>query len=366
MPILWRYLIYNFFQVFGLSVCSFISILLVTRFQDIARFASTGAAYSYVSLFVFYQIPSILPLAIPISCLIASILLFQRLSRSHELTAFRSLGMGLFSVGFPLFIAGAALALLNFTIVSEIAPKCRALSKSLAYEMTAVNPLSLLQKETLVKLKNTYFDMKVLKSGKYAKDIIFIMRNLSNQRLGLLTAKELSLDGDYLTGKAVTFISSIDSKKAENFDHLVIENQSEMRTKTAELSQFLHPSNWHFNFDYLTIRMLRAKKAAEKSDTDEKIPYRTYQEVSRRLSLSLAAFTFTVIGTTFGMQIGRNRNKKGIAWALALATLFMISFISAKSMKHATLTPILCYILPHPIILFFSARYFKKVSEGIE
>lgn len=365
MPILWRYLIYNFFQVFGLSVCSFISILLVTRFQDIARFASTGAAKSYVALFVFYQIPSILPLAIPISCLIASILLFQRLSRSHELTAFRSSGLGLFSVAFPLFIAGAVLALLNFTIVSEVAPKCRALSKNLAYEMTAVNPLSLLQKDTLVKIKNTYFDMKVLKSGKYAKDIIFIMRNLSNQRLGLLTARELSLEGDYLTGKAVTFISSVDSKKAENFDHLVIENQLEMRTKTAELSQFLHPSNWHFNFDYLTIRMLRAKKAAENAD-EQKIHYRTYQEISRRLTLSMAAFTFTVIGTTFGMQIGRNRNKKGVAWALALATLFMISFISAKSMKHATLAPILCYLLPHPIILYFSMRYFKKVSEGIE
>lgn len=304
-------------------------------------------------------------MAIPISCLIASLILFQRLSRSHELTAFRASGIGLLRIAYPLFLAGATLSLLNFTIISEIAPKCRALSKSLAYEMTAVNPLSLLQKDTLVKLKNTYFDMKVLKSGKYAQDIIFIMRNLSNQRLGLLTAKELSLDGDFLTGKSVTFISSIDSKKAENFDHLVIENQTEMRTKTEELSQFLHPSNWHFNFDYLTVRMIRAKKAAEKNDSD-KIPYKTYQEIARRSTLSLAALTFTLIGTFFGMEIGRGRSKKGIFWALALAALFMISFVTAKSMKRATLTPILCYLLPHPIIAYFSVRYFKKISRGLE
>ncbi|HSX03479.1 MAG TPA: LptF/LptG family permease [Rhabdochlamydiaceae bacterium] len=363
MPIFWRYLLYHFFQVFSLSVCSFISILLVTRFQDIARFASTGAAKTFVCLFVCYQIPSILPMAIPISCLIASILLFQRLSKSHELTAFRSSGLGLFTIAFPLFFIGAILALLNFVIVSEIAPKCRALSKSLAYEMTATNPLSLLQKDTLVKLKNTYFDMKVLKSGKYAKDIIFIMRNLSNQRLGLLTAKELSLDGEYLTGQSVTFISSIDSKKAENFDHLVIENQVEMRTKTAELSQFLHPNNWNFNFDYLSIPMIRAKRVAEDGSAGH-IPYKSYQEIARRFTLALAAFTFTLIGTTFGIEVGRNRSKTALFWALGLASLFMLCFLTAKSMKHATLAPILCYLLPHPFIILFCMRHFKKIAEG--
>lgn len=363
MPILWRYLLFHFFQVFSLCVCSFISILLVTKFQDIARFASTGAAKSFVCLFVCYQIPSILPLAIPISCLIAAILLFQRLSRSHELTAFRSSGLGLVTIASPLFFAGALLAFLNFTFVSEIAPKCRALSKGLAYEMTATNPLSLLQKDTLVTLKNSYFDMKVLKSGKYAKDIIFIMKNLSNQRLGLLAAKELALDGDYLTGRAVSFISSIDSKKPENFDHLVIENQVEMRTKTSELGQFLHPNNWNFNFDYLSIPMIRAKKAAELGST-EHIPYKSYQEIARRLSLALAAFTFTLIGTSYGIEVGRTRNKKALFWALGLGASFMLCFLTAKSMKHATLTPILCYLLPHPVILLFCMRHFKKIAEG--
>ncbi len=363
MPILWRYLLYHFFQVFSLCVCSFISILLVTRFQDIARFASTGAAKSFVFLFVCYQIPSILPLAIPISCLIASMLLFQRLSKSHELTAFRCSGLGLFTIATPLFVAGAVLALLNFTLVSEIAPQCRALSKSLAYEMTAANPLSLLQKDTLVKLKNTYFDMKVLKSGKFAKDIIFIMRNLSHQRLGLLTAKELSLDGEYLSGKAVSFISSIDSKKEESFDHLVIENQVEMRTKTSELSQFLHPNNWNFNFDYLTIPMIRAKKIAENGSNDH-IPYKSYQEIARRFTLALAAFTFTLIGVTFGIEIGRNRSKTALFWALGLSAAFMLCFVTAKSMKHATLSPLLCYLLPHPFILLLCMRRFKKIAEG--
>jgi lipopolysaccharide export system permease protein len=363
MPILWRYLFIHFFQVFSLSVCAFISILLVTKFQDIARFASTGAAKSPTCLFICYQIPSILPLAIPVSCLIAALLLLQRLCRSHELTALRACGLSLSTLAAPLFFMGALLTLLNFIFVSEVAPKCRALSKGLAYEMAAANPLSLLQKETLVPLKNSYFDMKVLKSGKYAKDLIFIMKNLSNQRLGVLAAKELLLDGDYLTGKSVSFISSVDSKKVENFDHLVIENQVEMRTKTSEIGQFLHPSNWNFNFDYLTIPMIRAKNYAGQ-EAKEHLPFKSYQEIARRLTLALAAFTFTVIGVAYGLEIGRTRSKKALFWALSLAALFMICFLMAKSMKHSLLAPILCYLLPHPVIFGFCFFHFRKIAEG--
>ena len=198
MPVLWRYLLRSYFQVYALCVTGFIAILLVMRFQEIAKFACSGAAKSTIFLFAVYQIPFILPFAIPISCLIAAILLFQRLSHTHELTALRASGLGLKVIVYPLMLGGTLLALVNFGMVSELAPRCRGLSKNLIYDMTALNPLFLFQKETLVKLRNSYVDMKVLKSGKYAEDVVFIMKNLSNQRLGIMIAKELSMNGDLL------------------------------------------------------------------------------------------------------------------------------------------------------------------------
>ena len=67
MPIIWRYLLRSYFQVLALSVSSFIAILLVLRFQEIARFASSGTAQLKVLLFTLLQIPYILPIAIPVS-----------------------------------------------------------------------------------------------------------------------------------------------------------------------------------------------------------------------------------------------------------------------------------------------------------
>ncbi|NGX37158.1 MAG: hypothetical protein K1000chlam2_00311 [Chlamydiae bacterium] len=364
IPLLWRYLLRNYLQVFLLCVTGFISVLLVTRFQNIARFAATGAPKLYILKFILFQIPFILPLAIPISCLIAALLIFQKMSRSHELTALRVAGIGLAPIAFPLIVCGAIISMLNFTLVSEVAPKCRSLSKTLAYQMTVVNPLCLLQKEALIKLKNTYVDMKVLKSGKYAQDVCFIMRNLTNQRLSLMMAKKISLEDQILVGNDVTFISSIDTKNAECCDHLIIENQTEMQTQADQLTRYLRSSDWSFNYDSLNLRMLQAKYAIEKGE-DAKFNSRAIQEIARRLSLGIAAMTFTLVGVAFGMEITKDRSRKKIFWAIGLMVFYLVCFVAAKSMKHNWMPSVLLFLGPHLIILFFCFRSFKQTARGI-
>lgn len=364
MPLLWRYLLRNYFQVFLLCVTSFISVLIVLRFQDIARFATSGAPVLKVALFTLLQIPYILPMAIPVSSLIAAILLFQRLSLAHELTAFRACGLGLRSVATPLLFAGVFLTLVNFTIAGELSPRCRGYSKTLIYEMAMSNPLFVLQKESLVRLKNAYYDIGVLKANRYAEDVLLVVKNSSNGRLTLMSAKELALKGDLLKGEQVTLISSIDPKRGEGFDHLVIENQAEMTTKASNLSQFLQTVDWSMNYEYLPLRMIVAHDfVVKKRLALSKI---AREEIARRISLSLATFTFTLIGIAFGMQVGRNRSKKGILWAIGLAAFYLVCFISAKSLRHSPLLSTSIYLIPHPIIILLSLRGLKAIRRGVE
>jgi lipopolysaccharide export system permease protein len=367
MPIIWRYLLRSFFQVLTLSVSSFIAILLVLRFQEIARFASSGTAKLKVFLFALLQIPYILPIAIPISCLITAMLLFQRLSKTHELTAFRTCGLGLKPITTPLIYAGLFLSLFNWTISCEIAPRCRALSKELIYQTAAANPLFLLQKESLVKLKNAYIDMRVLKSGKYAEDLIFATKNTTNNRLTLMIAKELTLRGDLLKGEQVTLISSVDPKKEHGFDHLVIENQAVMDTKASNLSQHTQAADWNGSYEYQPLRAILAREAVEKKhETIFSIGRSAQLELSRRLSISLAAFTFTLIGVAFGMQIGRHRSRKGIFWAIALASCYLICFVIAKSLRHNPVLSSWIFLAPHPLIILISLRSLKSINRGVE
>jgi lipopolysaccharide export system permease protein len=367
MPIVWRYLLRAYFQVFGLAVSGFIAVLLVMQFHEIARFAASSASKGVVALYALYQIPSILFYAIPIAALIASMLLFQRLSSSHELTALRASGLGLKPIVQPLILASLLLCFVNLTVVCEVTPVCRTLSKRLVYETTAVNPLILLQKDGMVKLKDLYINVKKFQAGKSARDVVAVINNHTHGKLSLMIAKELSLQGDTLHGDHVTFISSVGANQdGKGYDHLVIENQTTMSTKADHLSHFIESAEWVTNVDYLTLRMLLAKELVEKGGKQGGGIRRVHEEIAKRFSLAIAPLTFTLIGIAFGMGIGRNRSRKGLFWAVGLSLFFMLCFVSAKSFRHTPLLALTAYLLPHPIILACTMRPLKRISEGVE
>jgi lipopolysaccharide export system permease protein len=207
--------------------------------------------------------------------------------------------------------------------------------------------------------------MKSYKEGEKAKDVLLITKNKSEQRLGLMTAKELSIKGDLLYGKDVSFISSIDPHEKKGFDHLIVENQHTMNTKASALSKHIQTAGWLKKSEYLPLKLLIAKQQIEQKGYIETNRYAVV-EIAKRVTLGIAAFTFTMIGVSFGAEIGRQRRKKGTLYAVALAALFMICFVSTKSLKNSPSAAVLAYLLPHPIILFFCLVNMKKVAKGVE
>jgi len=363
MPTVWRYLLRSYFQVFLLSIASFVSALFVMRFKDIAEFATLNSDGLSIFLFSLYQLPYILPLAIPISCIISSILLFQKMSTSQELTALRAAGMGLKTVLFPLILGGFFLSLVNFTIVTEIGPKCRLKSKELRHQMTSNNPFYIFNKITEGKMTNAYVEIRTMRGGKKAKDVLLILNNRTHQRLGVMTAKELTIEGTEMMGKDVSIISSFTGEGEDNYDHLVIENQESMSTQADSLSKLLQDSKWNLRPEYVSFKDLLARvMLSRKSFWGNSHAL----EIARRLSLSCTPLAFTLLGAAFGIQIGRQRNKKGILWAVLLTTLYLSAFIGAKSMKHFPIAAWILYFAPFIIIGIFSIRSIKRVSRGIE
>jgi len=364
MPTVWRYILRSYFQVFLLCIASFVAALFVMRFKEIAEFATLNSDGLSIFLFSIYQLPYILPVAIPVSCIISSILLFQKMSHNQELTALRAAGMGIRTLLYPLFLGGLFLSLVNFTIVAEIGPRCRLMAKELSHQMTSNNPFYIFNKITEGKMTNAYVEIRTLRGGKKAKDVLLILNNKTHQRLGLMTAKDLSIEGTEMIGKDVSIIYSVAGEGEDNYDHLVIENQETMSTEASSLSKLLQGSKWSFrpecvSFKDLIVRILLSRKKSFWTNTHA-------LEIARRLSLSLTPLAFTMLGAAFGMQIGRQRNKKGILWAVLLTALYLSAFIGAKSMKHFPKAAWALYFLPFVVIAIFSIRSLKRISRGIE
>ena len=333
------------------------------RMKDIAEFASVASGGFPIFLFSLYQIPHVLPEAIPIACVIASTLLFQRLSTTHEMTALRAAGFSLQRILYPVLAIAFLLSLLNFTIASEIAPRAKFATKALWSKMAADNPFFIFNKIAEGKFTSSYIEMKALCEGKTAQDVIFIMNNRTNKRLGLISAKELTIDNDLLKGKDVTIISSVDPKLENEFDHLVVENQRSMETKASNFSDLFRSKKGYAGLDFLSLRALFAKSSLQDKSLFSTI---TGLEIAKRFSISWTPFIFTLMGAAFGMELGRRKTKKGIILAALLSIFYLCCFVAAKSMKGSPHVGWIVYFLPYPVILFLSLRFIRNFSKGIE
>ena len=359
IPILWRYLLQGYLKVFFLSVCTFVSVLIVSRFKEIARFAALCGDWLKTCLFLLYQIPFILPMAIPISALVASYLLFQRLSRSYELVALRASGLSFRSLVVPPLTAALFLACLNFSCSADISPYCWREAKALLYRETSANPLLLVQRQNLIKIKHAYLKMDVKKEGKEAHKFILIAHNESNDRLNLFSARRLYIAKTTLLGYDLSLLSHLYSNKDDEFDPLVIENQAEMSTAAPVLSAALKKNRPRLEANALSLRMLRLQhQEPGKQARGASI------EIMRRVSLSLAVFTFTLFGCAFGIQQSRTPSKKGLIYTLLLTIPVLMAYLGLKALKTHLPLAFFAAFFPHLIIVFFSLTRLGSIARG--
>jgi lipopolysaccharide export system permease protein len=381
ISIIWRFLIAQYLKVMALCLTAFIAILLTTRLGEIAHFASLDPSEGAIFFFVLYQIPYMLPIAFPIACLISSILLVQRLSRTHELTALRACGMSLREVLMPLLTVSAFTCVGSFYVVSELATHSHLLSSLMKMEVRSINPLLLLHNKHLLRIKGAYFDtLGPSQMGESASDVVIAMPNRSTGRLTLLIAKQLKALPETFVGQNLTLISFVASDTSNSFDTCILENTREATTSAKNFSQLIQHKAWEIHNDYLQMSLLLAQLNAHKaafvgaknkglSLSEQKTFVRTinrdYSEIMRRLSVALAPFTFTFMGLAFGINISRRRSFRSLFTVIGLAALFISAYYAAKGLDHLILVSSLFYIIPHVIILILSIQVLNKISKGI-
>ncbi len=368
--IIWRYLLTHYFKILFLSTITFISILLITRLEDVARFAALGAPFSSVLLFTVHQIPYIIPVALPISSLIATLILYKKLSHTNELIALRAAGIGLSHVTLPVIIASFFLIAVNFYIVSELATNSHLNLRRMRNELLSINPLSLLQNPQLLQLKGAHIDIRGSQQpGESVEDIVFAINNPHHESMRIIAAKRIEKQSPSIHGDMISLISFV-SNDSSSPDTVVVENIKSCENSSNDFSRFMKTKGWDLREDLLSLRQLHMQIRNELSTPLTKNSwYRISQillEISRRFSVALATFTFTLMGAAFGIDIGRSPNKFKVYSVILLAALYLILFFTAKGMEHHFVLPLLLYFVPHLIIAFLSFRTLLRINRGVE
>jgi lipopolysaccharide export system permease protein len=380
MPIIWRYLLAHYLKVQILCTLAFVAILLITRLDEIAHFATLGPEGRYVLLFTLYQIPYVLPIAIPISALISSILLVQRLSRFQELTALRACGLALRDIIAPILCMAAILSLGSFWMISEISTDSHLKTGLLKNELRSLNPLLILHNKHLLKMKGIFFHpLGPSKMGEEAEDVILSMPGKRQSGIKVMLAKKLKTSPENFQAYGLSLLTSLKKEKDETPTFL-IENMRENVTSIEDFAQLLQKKVWSLNNDHLRMPLLLTRIQEEKTLLNTAISsgkpashqkqiqrsvHRCWGEIIRRISLSLAVLTFTFMGVAFGMSVNRFQTNRKLFAIVGLTAFYLVSYFMAKGYDHVIETSLIFYLLPHLAILFFSWRALRRTTNGL-
>jgi len=358
MPLFWKYILKSFSKVFSLSVFGFSFLLLLTRSKEIAKYASIASTFKDVVYFMLIQIPHVLPLAIPLSCFISAFITIRNLSLTSEITALRTASLSIAQILIPILLGAVLLAFVNFYICAELTPKLRYKSQDFLIEKTSTNPVNLLKKHKLLKIKDSFVNFKNIEDNQL-NNLIFVTYHPSSKKLLILTAKKLTITKQNLNGVSTTLVSSLKTTD-DQFDHLIIENQLQLSSPSLEIALMMKKNKRKLLHTFSSLKHLKMQKK------DIKTSKIYYSELYRRISLSIYVFLFAFVGASYGLSIQRNVQKKSFFTAILLLGIILTSYLTAKHLRMNPGYALTVYLSPIIYVTYLCVINIKKISKGVD
>jgi len=212
---------FQFFRAF-LPTFFIVQFILIMQFiwLYIDELAGKGLTWFVIAKLIFYFSASIIPLALPLSILLASIMSFGNLGESYELIAIKSAGVSIWRIFRPMFIIMALLSGFAFFVSNVIIPKAKLKHIALLYDIRQQKP-SLLIKEGIFYNGIEGISMRIGHKDPHTgelKDILIYDNRFSNNHPVVMTAEHgemhMSADDRYL------FFNLYNGSRYEEMDKL--------------------------------------------------------------------------------------------------------------------------------------------------
>jgi len=117
------YLFKRFFTLFLMTflICIFI-LLMQFLWKHVAELVGKGVGWSVLAEFFLYATVSLVPMALPLAILLASLMTFGNLGENFELTAIKAAGISLFRIMRPLIIFISMICIGAFYFSNDVLP----------------------------------------------------------------------------------------------------------------------------------------------------------------------------------------------------------------------------------------------------
>ena len=362
--------------VFGAFLSSFFLAFLVLSFVltiglmvQIVGYILQGLPMPLVGRFALVSFPETMQWTIPLGLLVASILVFSRLSADSEIAAMRACGINLLTVmRWPVLFA-ALCTCVGLFINNEIVPRGHEVRRHLSKQISVGSGLDLLEPGKVIddfpKMK-VYFDRK---EGNWLYDLIVI--DYSSPKVDrMITASKALVTGegrDILLDLHDMTVDPMDEEhpgmaRAARFQYRVRDalketkyNRKEKDFRFFEMLGAIQRAKWSMRNPEKVAERWKAVGKGGNMVHEIKMVKRFLKrylsdlktEFMKRWVFAFASICFVLVGVPLGIRAQRRESTIGMAIALVTALCYyMIVILMTSLSKNAAVHPEILIWLP--------------------
>lgn len=355
-----RYIANEFWQplFFGIGIVTgvwFGADQLRTIFNLIMR---SGVPWHMAFMILGLHLPEVIVMTIPIGVLLATLLVFNRLSGDSEIIALRTCGISFYRIMLAPLLFGLITSFVSFAINEFIVPPANRTSKKLEFLAMYKSDLpeglanfTYMEKGDDMKLKRVFY------IGLYDKKVVqnLIILDFTRDKLVQIVcaAQGIYNRGEWTLHKGRTYILSGDSDitRIMRFQTLIIPGIKNVQEAldTGEVS----PKDMNMTELSHYINILKRSNAVGND-----LLVHLYQKVSQPLACLIVALA----GAPLGLLARRSRTNLGLVYSAAIVFLYYVLQSSSGALGEAgRLHPLMAAWLPNGVIgtLGMVILYFK-------
>jgi len=319
---------------------SFIIILFILTFvllmgkilQVMDLVINKGISVFSIAKLISFLLPSLMLFTIPIAFLIAILIAMGRLSADNEITAFKTSGISLMQIYFPVAIASLITFIISIIVAYFLVPQSNFATKRLLFTIAQQNAsIGIKEKVFNSDFKGFLFYADRIPANKnYMEGVVVSDNRIIGEQNTILAKKAfLVSDPESMTVKlklengSIHTVSS-DLKKYRKIDFNNYDINLDLSTALANLDESSKSST-----EMTTTELLEKMK---KPGMDKAAIREMAIEVHKKFSIPLSCIFFGLLALPLGINSHRSIKSRGFAVGIIVVSLYYLLRIGGEAL----------------------------------
>lgn len=323
--------------------------------------------------FLAILIPGVVPYALPLGLLFATLLVLGRLSAQSEILALKAAGLSLWRIAAPILLLAVFGTGLALVIGFYYAPLADSTYKSKLANIVRDDPLRFIQEKTFVKDFPGFVIYVDSRSGNELRD--FFLWELTDdgkvQRVieGARGQIAFSMDDEAIVLTVLEGTGEVrKADDVENLQDTILVANYENASFSLPLEGILGKKESSQKLSLMTLDELLAKRRAamEEPSTEESHTEQINVQIAiqKKVAFSFSVLSLCVFAIPLGIKASRSETYANLAIALGLAlTYFMLTIMISWTEKTPAVRPDLLLWIPNFVFQAFGFYMLNRANK---